>query len=43
MEEGVILIDSASTYIEESVKIGKDTVIYPGAVLQGNTVIGENV
>ena len=42
MEEGVILIDPASTYIEESVKIGKDTVIYPGAVLQGNTVIGEN-
>ena len=42
MEEGVILIDPATTYIEETVKIGKDTVIYPGVVLQGNTVIGEN-
>ena len=42
MEEGVILIDPTSTYIEETVKIGKDTVIYPTVMLQGNTVIGEN-
>ena len=42
MEEGVILIDPSATYIEETVKIGKDTVIYPGVMLQGNTVIGEN-
>lgn len=41
MEDGVILIDPANTYIEENVKIGRDTVIYPGAVIQGNTVIGE--
>lgn len=42
MEEGVILIDPENTYVEESVKIGKDTVLYPGVFLQGNTVIGEN-
>ncbi|WP_410207835.1 bifunctional UDP-N-acetylglucosamine diphosphorylase/glucosamine-1-phosphate N-acetyltransferase GlmU [Fusobacterium sp.] len=42
MEDGVILIDPANTYIEENVKIGRDTVIYPGAVIQGDTVIGEN-
>ena len=42
MEEGVILIDPATTYIEETVKVGRDTVIYPGVMLQGNTVIGEN-
>ena len=42
MENGAILIDPKVTYVEESVKVGKDTVIYPGAVLQGNTVIGEN-
>lgn len=42
MEDGVILIDPTNTYIEENVKIGKDTVIYPGAIIQGNTVIGEN-
>lgn len=42
MEEGVILIDPQTTYIEDSVKIGKDTIIYPGTVLCGKTVIGEN-
>lgn len=42
MEEGVILIDPRATYIEESVTIGQDTVLYPGVHLQGETVIGEN-
>lgn len=42
MEEGVILIDPDTTYVEEGVKVGRDTVIYPGVVLQGNTVVGEN-
>ena len=42
MEKGAILIDPATVYIEEDVEIGRDTIIYPGAVLQGKTVIGEN-
>ncbi|MFL0195135.1 bifunctional UDP-N-acetylglucosamine diphosphorylase/glucosamine-1-phosphate N-acetyltransferase GlmU [Clostridium sp. WILCCON 0269] len=42
MENGVTLIDYNSTYIDIDVKIGKDTIIYPGSVFQGNTVIGEN-
>ena len=42
MEDGVILIDPENTYVEESVEIGKDTVLYPGVFLQGTTVIGEN-
>jgi bifunctional UDP-N-acetylglucosamine pyrophosphorylase/glucosamine-1-phosphate N-acetyltransferase len=42
MEEGAILIDPNSTYIDETVKIGRDTVIYPGAIIQGATTIGEN-
>ncbi|MGL5001285.1 MAG: bifunctional UDP-N-acetylglucosamine diphosphorylase/glucosamine-1-phosphate N-acetyltransferase GlmU [Cetobacterium sp.] len=42
MENGVIFIDKNTTYIEESVKIGQDTIIYPGVVLEGNTSIGEN-
>ncbi|MGL6023031.1 MAG: bifunctional UDP-N-acetylglucosamine diphosphorylase/glucosamine-1-phosphate N-acetyltransferase GlmU [Cetobacterium sp.] len=42
MENGVIFIDKNTTYIEESVKIGEDTIIYPGVVLEGNTSIGEN-
>ncbi|WFA07745.1 bifunctional UDP-N-acetylglucosamine diphosphorylase/glucosamine-1-phosphate N-acetyltransferase GlmU [Tissierella sp. Yu-01] len=41
MLEGVTIIDPNSTYIEEDVVIGRDTVIYPGAVLQGHTTIGE--
>lgn len=42
MEEGVIFIDPKTTYIEETVKIGRDTIIYPCAVIQGETIIGEN-
>ncbi len=42
MDQGVVLIDPACTYIEQGVKIGADTVIYPGAVLEGTTEIGEN-
>src|SRR5690606_16844512 len=39
---GVTIIDPASTYIESGVEIGADTVIYPGVVLKGSTVIGED-
>jgi len=42
MEEGVILIDPKSTYVEESVGIGQDTILHPGVHLQGGTVIGTN-
>lgn len=42
MEDGVILIDPATTYIYDEVEIGKDTVIYPNVFIQGNTKIGEN-
>lgn len=41
MSEGVTLIDPESTYIEADVQIGRDTVIWPGCVLRGRTVIGE--
>lgn len=42
MEAGAILIDPKAAYIEETVKVGRDTVIYPGVILQGATEIGEN-
>ena len=42
MTNGVTLVDPANTYIEADVVIGKDTIIEPGCMLQGNTVIGEN-
>lgn len=40
MLNGVTLIDPDATYIEGTVKIGPDTVIYPHAAIRGNTVIG---
>lgn len=42
MDEGVTIMDPASTFIEGSVKIGCDTVIYPFTWLEGNTEIGED-
>jgi len=40
--QGVTFIDPAAAYIEAGVTLGADTVIYPGTVLRGNTVIGED-
>jgi bifunctional UDP-N-acetylglucosamine pyrophosphorylase/glucosamine-1-phosphate N-acetyltransferase len=40
MEEGVTIIDPASTYIEDTVTIGPDTVVYPSVVIEGDTTIG---
>lgn len=40
MLNGVTIIDPDRTYIEVGVEIGRDTVIYPGTILQGNTIIG---
>lgn len=40
MRNGVTIIDPASTYIEADVKIGQDTVVYPGSMIKGTTVIG---
>lgn len=42
MDAGVIMVDPNTVYIEESVQIGRDTVIYPNVVIEGDTTIGEN-
>ncbi len=42
MDNGVIIMDPKSTYIECDVIIGQDTVVYPGNVIEGTTVVGEN-
>ncbi|MDD3223332.1 MAG: bifunctional UDP-N-acetylglucosamine diphosphorylase/glucosamine-1-phosphate N-acetyltransferase GlmU [Clostridium sp.] len=39
MENGVTIIDPDSTYIGNDVEIERDVIIYPGNVLEGNTVI----
>ncbi len=41
MLDGVTIIDPASTYVEDSVSIGMDTIIQPNTFLRGNTFIGQ--
>lgn len=41
MTSGVTILDPATTYIDDTVTVGADSVIEPGVVLQGATVIGE--
>jgi bifunctional UDP-N-acetylglucosamine pyrophosphorylase/glucosamine-1-phosphate N-acetyltransferase len=40
MLDGVTLIDPATTYIDASVSVGEDTVIYPNTHIRGRTAIG---
>ena len=40
MARGVTLVDPATTYIDEGVRIGADTVIQPLTFLQGSTRVG---
>jgi len=42
MREGVTVRDPASTHIEATVEIGRDTVILPGTLLRGRTRIGSD-
>ncbi len=41
MRDGVTIIDPATTYVEEAVVVGRDTVLHPGTILEGTTRIGE--
>jgi bifunctional UDP-N-acetylglucosamine pyrophosphorylase/glucosamine-1-phosphate N-acetyltransferase len=41
MLRGVTLVDPQATYIEASVEIGADTVVWPNTLLQGRTRIGQ--
>jgi len=41
MKNGVTIVDPDNTYISADAEIGQDTVIYPGTVIIGKTVIGE--
>jgi bifunctional UDP-N-acetylglucosamine pyrophosphorylase/glucosamine-1-phosphate N-acetyltransferase len=40
MLDGVTMLDPALTFIDATVEIGQDTVIYPNTYLQGATAIG---
>ncbi|OIQ11941.1 bifunctional UDP-N-acetylglucosamine diphosphorylase/glucosamine-1-phosphate N-acetyltransferase GlmU [Neomoorella thermoacetica] len=41
MQAGITIIDPETTYIDATVRIGPDTIIYPGTFLEGNTIIEE--
>ena len=41
MLSGVTMIDPQAVYIDRGVRIGRDSVVHPGAVIKGETVIGE--
>lgn len=42
MAAGVSILDPANTYVEQGVKVGRDTVILPFTFLQGGTEIGSH-
>ncbi len=41
MAEGVTVLDPGSTYVDADVHVGRDTVLYPGVLLEGRTTLGE--
>jgi len=41
MDEGVTFIDADNTYIEASVTLGTDVLLYPGVHLRGHTRVGD--
>lgn len=41
MTGGVTLVDPATTYVDATVEVGRDTILHPGTFLQGQTVVGE--
>ena len=42
MRNGVTFIDTNSVMVSLEAKIGMDTIIYPGCIIEGNSIIGEN-
>lgn len=42
MDNGVTIMDPASTFIDAEVEVGADSIIYPFTWLEGKTVIGQN-
>ncbi|MCP3936917.1 MAG: NTP transferase domain-containing protein [Actinomycetia bacterium] len=41
LEAGVTIVDPDNTYVDTTVQLGTDVTIFPGAVIQGSTVIGQ--
>ena len=42
LQSGVLMMDPASVYVDEDVVVGAGTMLLPGTILRGKTVIGAN-
>jgi bifunctional UDP-N-acetylglucosamine pyrophosphorylase/glucosamine-1-phosphate N-acetyltransferase len=38
---GVTMLDPSQTFIDVTVQLGRDVTLYPGTILEGNTVVGD--
>lgn len=42
MQKGVTIVDPESTFVDNNVEIGCDTIIFPFTILEGHTTIGQS-
>ena len=42
LESGVRMMDPDTVYVEAGVTVGAGTLLLPGTILRGNTVVGAN-
>ena len=42
LAQGVLMMDPAAVYVEDQVEVGAGTMLLPGTILRGKTVIGQN-
>ncbi len=42
LDAGVIMLDPSAVYVEDTVSVGRGSLLLPGTILRGATVIGEN-
>ena len=42
LADGVQMMDPSTVWVEEGVTVGKGTLLLPGTILRGKTVVGEN-
>src|SRR6476659_8170281 len=41
MAQGVTMVDPGRTYVDATVSLAPDVTLFPGTILQGQTVVGE--
>ena len=41
LADGVTMVDPSVTYVDTTVKLGRDVSLFPGVILQGSTTVGD--